>query len=98
MWFLEQPWRLYSSTIPELADTMLLGTVITAKERTVFLKTMANNSDPACRTGRGECMNCALKTVVRVHLPVLGDLESLVVIVTAGFTYRHGITRSRDSA
>jgi hypothetical protein len=92
-------WQLspvYSSAIPELGNTMLLSAVITAKERAIFLKTVANNSDPTCRTGRYERMNCALKTIVCMNLPVLGDLESLVVIVTAGFAFRHDITCSRD--
>jgi hypothetical protein len=87
-----------SSAIPELRNSVLLGTVITAKERLVFLKAVANNSHSTRRTGRGKRMNRTLKTIIGVDLPVLGDLESLVVIITAGFTCRHSITRSIESA
>lgn len=87
-----------SSAIPELGNSVLLGTVITAKESPVLLKAVANYPHTTRRTGRGKRMNCALETIIGVDLPVLGDLERLVVIIAAGFTFRHSTTCKKDFA
>ena len=36
-------------------------------------------------------MDRAFEAIVGVSLSVLGDLECLVVIVSAGFTFSHGV-------
>ena len=76
--------------IAKLGNALLLGAVVTTKERAILLKAVADNSDTACRTGWSERMDRALETVVGMGLPVLGHLECLVVIVSASFAFGHG--------
>ena len=81
-----------SSTITEFGNTLLLGAMITTEESPILLKAVADNSDTTCRTDGCERMDRALEAIVGVSLSVLGYLECFVVIVSAGFTFGHGVT------
>jgi len=81
-----------SSTITEFGNTLFLGTMLTTEESPFLLKAVSDNSDTTCRTDRCERVDRALKAIVGVNLSVLGDLECFVVIVSASFTFGHGIT------
>ena len=63
--------------------------MVTTKELPILLKTVADNSDTACRTGWSQRMNRAFETVIGVGLPVPGHLESLIVIVATSFALGH---------
>ena len=81
-----------SSTITQFGNTLLLGAMPTTEESPFLLKAMADNSDTTCRTDGCERMDRALEAIVCVSLSVLGYLEYFVVIVSAGFTFGHGVT------
>ena len=81
-----------SSTITQFGNTLLLGAMITTEESPILLKAVAENSDITCRTDGCERMDRTLEAIVDVSLSVLGYLECFVVIVSAGFTFGHGIT------
>ena len=66
--------------------------MITTEESTILLKAVADNSDTTCRTDECERMDRAFEAIVGMSLTVLGDLECFVVIVSAGFTFGHGVT------
>ena len=84
--------RAGSSTITEFGNTLLLGAMVTTEEGPIFLQAVSDNSDTACRTDGRERMDRPFEAIVGVSLSVLGYLECLVVLVSAAFTFGHGIT------
>src|SRR5882724_7766791 len=61
-----------------------------AEEAAGLLQPMAQDLDAAGGADRRQGMDGAFEAVEHVRLAVLRDLESLVVVVAAGFAFRHG--------
>lgn len=80
------------STITQFGNTLLLGTMITTEKSAIFFQAVTDNSDATYRAERCERMNRALEAIVSMSPTVLYYLECFVVIISAGFTFSHGIT------
>jgi hypothetical protein len=81
-----------SGAIAKLGNALLLCAMVTTKEFPVLLKAVAENSDTTGGTGRGESMDCTFEAIVGMGFPTLGNLERLIVIVSASLAFGHGIT------
>ena len=55
----------------------------------VLLRTMPNYPAPAVWTSWSQGMNCAFKTIKDMRFSSDADFESLVVVVSASFTFGH---------
>src|SRR5207302_9333473 len=90
------PWRKATSLgfgadpITQPFHALLLGTVLAAEEGAFLLEPVPDDADAAMGTGRRQRVDRALERIEGVGCAALGDLKGLVVIVTAGFTSRHG--------
>jgi hypothetical protein len=55
----------------------------------VFLDTMSDYPAPAVETGRSQGMNRTFKAIKDVFFSADADFESLVIVVSASFTFGH---------
>src|SRR5215208_1729408 len=78
-----------SSAVAKFGNALLLGAMVTTKERAIFFESVSDNSDTACRAGWCQRMDGALETVVGMGFAVLCYLEGLIVIVSASLTFCH---------
>src|SRR5438874_4169437 len=67
-----------------------------AVERPVRLDPVSHDLAATMGTGRSELVNCAFKTVEGIGRPVAYDIEREVVLVSADFTFRHGLETPRS--
>jgi len=78
-----------SGTITKLSNALLLGAMITTKERAILLQAVSDDPDTTRRTGWCERMDRALETVVGVGFAVYYHLEGFIIIISASFTLWH---------
>ena len=60
-----------------------------AKELTADLHAVTDYFAVAVLTNRRNCLNCTFEAVERMSRPSGDQLESLVVVISANFTFRH---------
>jgi hypothetical protein len=60
-----------------------------AVDSLVLLRTMPNYPAPAVWASWGQGMNCTFKTIKDMRFSSDADFESLVVVVSASFTFGH---------
>jgi hypothetical protein len=76
--------------VNEIWDPLLPGAVHAAEEATPRLDAVAQDAAPAVRAHGGQKVDRALERVENVRVTLVkGDLESLVVVVSAALTDRH---------
>ena len=76
-------------TIAQFSNPFLLGAVNTAKDRVVFFDSVTDDVCATIRASWCEGLNCTFETIECVAAAIHSYLERLVVIVTAGFAFRH---------
>jgi hypothetical protein len=69
-----------------------------AEDPALFFDAVADDPAAAVRAGRGQRLYGALETIEYVRLTAQGNLEALVVVVSADFALSHINNSSRDVA
>ena len=85
-----------SSTVAQFGNTFLLGAVSTAKDRVVFFDPMTNDVCATIRASWCKGLDGTFETIECVAAAIHSYLERLVVIVTAGFAFRHHCLPMKD--
>jgi hypothetical protein len=77
--------------VDKAGDTLMLGAVRTAEDAAILLHAVTHDADAAMGTGGCERGDGALKAVEDKRLPSHGDLEGLVIVVTALCAFAHDV-------
>ena len=85
-----------SGTIAQFGNAFLLGAVSTAEDRVVFFDSMTDDVRAAIRASRCKGLDGTFETIECVAAAIQGYLERLVLVVTAGFAFRHGCLLTRN--
>jgi len=87
-----------SRAVAKRVRTLALGAVHAAEDGATLLDAVAHDVGPAMRAGRRKRLDRAFKTIKGVARSVHHDLESLVIIVSAGLALGHGDPRLAEVA
>src|SRR5687767_5536934 len=88
--FAPTAYRATSGAVAEALHACLFGAVAAAENAVIGFETMADDAHAAMGARRRERVDRAFEAVERLCPAALGDLESLVVVVTASVAFRHG--------